>query len=81
MSAVTIRNPPEETHRALQVRAARNGRSTEAEIRDIIEAAVRPASRIEFGALLGEIGRRAGLRDEDLVFSRDRSPAMPVYVV
>jgi plasmid stability protein len=81
MSAETIRIPPEETHRALQVRAARNGRSTEAEIRDIIEAAVRPTSRIKLGSLLGEIGRRAGLRDEDLVFSRDRFPATPVDVV
>ena len=35
--AVTIRNLSPETHRALKLRAARNGRSTEAEIRDILE--------------------------------------------
>ena len=35
MPAVTVRNLPEETHRALKVRAAHNGRSTEAEIRRI----------------------------------------------
>lgn len=36
MPAVTIRNLPEATHRALKARAAKHGRSTEAEIRDII---------------------------------------------
>jgi plasmid stability protein len=78
MAAVTVRNLPDETHRALKVRAAQNGRSTEAEIRDIIETAVRPPSRVKLGALLHEIGRRAGLRDEDLDFHRDRTPAEPV---
>ena len=78
MPAVTIRNLPEETHRALKVRAAHHGHSTEAEVREIIEAAVRPASRIRLGTLLAEVGRRAGLRDEDLVFDRDKTPAEPV---
>jgi plasmid stability protein len=78
MAAVTIRNLPEETHRALKVRAARHGRSTEAEIREIIEAAVRPASRVKLGTLLAQIGRRAGLSDEDLVFDRDKAPAEPL---
>jgi len=78
MAAVTIRNLPEETHRALKVRAAQHGRSTESEIRAIIEAAVRPASRVKLGTLLAEIGQRAGLRDEDLVFDRDKAAAEPV---
>ena len=42
MSSVTVRNLPEATHRALKQRAAQHGRSTEAEIRHILEAAVRP---------------------------------------
>lgn len=42
MPVVTIRNLPEETHRALKQRAASHGRSTEAEIRDILEQAVNP---------------------------------------
>ena len=78
MAAVTIRNLPEETHRALKARAAQHGRSTESEIREIIEAAVRPASRVMLGTLLAEIGQRAGLRDEDLVFDRDKAAAEPV---
>ena len=42
MAAVTIRNLPDETHRAIKARAARNGRSTEAEIREILGEAVKP---------------------------------------
>lgn len=37
MPVVTVRNPPESTHRALKLRAAEHGRSIEAEIRDILE--------------------------------------------
>jgi hypothetical protein len=33
---------------------------------------------VKLGTLLGEIGRRAGLRDEDLAFDRDKVPAEPV---
>jgi len=78
MAAVTIRNLRDETHRALKVRAAQHGRSTEAEIREIIEEAVRPTSRVKLGTLLSDIGKRAGLRDEDLIFDRDKTPAEPV---
>lgn len=65
MPAVTIRNISEETHRALRARAAEHGQSTEAEIRDILDQTVRPKSRIRLGSLLAEIGREAGLADED----------------
>jgi len=34
MAMLTVRNLPDDVHRALRVRAAHNGRSTEAEIRD-----------------------------------------------
>jgi plasmid stability protein len=44
MSSVTVRNLPEATHRALKHRAAQHGRSTEAEIRHILETAVRPGN-------------------------------------
>ncbi len=81
MPAVTIRNLSEETHRALKVRAAHNGRSTEAEIRDILDAAVRPAERVKLGSLLVAIGREAELSDADveaLQKVRDQSPAEPM---
>jgi len=76
MPAVTIRNLSEEAHRALKVRAARHGRSTEAEIRDILEAAVRPAQRVRLGSLLAEIGREAGC--VELEIERDKTPAEPI---
>lgn len=37
-----------------------NGRSIEAEIREILEAAVRPPERIKPGSLLTSIAREAG---------------------
>jgi plasmid stability protein len=46
MAVITVRSLPEETHRALRLRAALHGRSTEAEIRLILEEAVRPAGRV-----------------------------------
>jgi plasmid stability protein len=81
MPAVTIRNLPEETHRALRVRAAEHGRSTEAEIRDILEKAAKPEGRIKLGSLLAAIGREAGLTHKDVVAiqqARDQTPAVPM---
>lgn len=76
MASVTVRNLPDETHRALRVRAAMHGISTEAEIRAILENAVRPEGRIKLGSLLAEIGREVG--GVDLEIERDRTPAEPV---
>jgi plasmid stability protein len=76
MASVTVRNLPDETHRALRVRAATHGRSTEAEIRAILESAVRPEGRIKLGTLLAEIGREVG--GVDLEIERDRTPAEPM---
>ena len=81
MPAVTIRNISDETHRALRVRAANHGRSTEAEIRDILEAAVRPSERLKLGSLLAAIGRDAELSNADveaLQKNRDDAPAEPM---
>jgi plasmid stability protein len=75
MPAVTVRNLPEETHRALKVRAAHNGRSTEAEIRVILEEAVSPKTRLKIGSELAAFGQRFGGIDLDIV--RDRTPPKP----
>jgi len=72
MASLTIRNLPEETHRALRVRAARHGRSTEAEVRAILEDTVRPAERLKIGTELHRIGQEVGGMD-DLEIRRDRS--------
>ncbi len=80
MAILTVLNVPEEVHRALRVRAAMHGRSTEAEVRAILEETVRPEGRLRLGSMLAEIGRRAKLTDEDAaVFAqRDKTPAKPV---
>jgi plasmid stability protein len=72
MSVVTVRNLPKEIHRALKLRAARHGRSTEAEIRQILEEAVRPKASAKIGSRLAAFGRRFGGLDLGVV--RDRSP-------
>jgi plasmid stability protein len=76
MASVTIRNLSDETHRALRMLAASHGRSTEAEIRAILENTVRPESRIKLGSLLADIGREVG--GVDLEIERDRTHAEPL---
>jgi antitoxin FitA len=66
MAAVTIRNLSNEAHRALKVRAARNNRSTEAEIRAILEEAARPVARLKLGSALAERGLKLGLTNADV---------------
>lgn len=75
MAVLTVRNLPDEVHRALRVRAAEHGRSTEAEVRAILEDVVKPQGRVKLGALLAEIGREAHLTEDlvDLINERDRS--------
>ena len=75
MSVVTVRKLPIEVHRALKLRAAQHGQSTEAEIREILEQAVRPAGRVLIGSELEALGQRFGGIDLDI--TRDRSPAEP----
>lgn len=70
MSTITIRNVHEKTLRALKVRATQHGRSTEAEIRAILEDAVRP--KIGLGTELAALGQRFGGIDLDI--QRDPAP-------
>ena len=81
MPSITVRNIPDEVHRALKVLAARHGRSAEAEIRDILANAVKPQGRKQLGSLLVEIGRRARLSDAEFAIIeqvRDKTPARPM---
>ena len=71
MAVITVRNLPEETARALKARAARSGRSTEAEVREILNASVRPP--VAIGSALVALGKRGG--GGDLSRRRKRSPA------
>jgi len=54
------------------VRAALHGRSTEAEVRAILEETVRPAERLKIGTALYRIGQEIGGMD-DLDTSLERS--------
>lgn len=82
MASITIRNVPDEVHRAIRVRAAKHGRSTEAEIRNILEQAAKPEGRLKLGTLLSSIAREAGgLTDEEATgfdTLRDKTPAKPM---
>lgn len=73
MPAVTIRNLSPETHRALKQRAQLRGRSTEGEIRSILEEAVRP--RVKIGSELAKFGKRTF--GNDLKVVREPRPTEP----
>ena len=80
MAMLTIRNLPDDVHRALRVRAAQHGHSTEAEVREIPASAVKPETRVRVGDALAALGRKIGLTNEDFeVFDqvRAKTPAKP----
>jgi len=77
---LTVRNLPDEVHRALRVRAARHGRSTEAEVREILADAVKPVARVRVGDALAALGRKVGLSNADVELleqARGKTPAEP----
>ena len=80
MAILTVRNLPDEVHRSLRVRAVKHGRSTEAEVRALLEEAVKPQGRLKLGSLLANVGRKMKLSDEEfaLISQRDQSLPPPV---
>jgi plasmid stability protein len=81
MAMLTVRNLPDDVHRALRVRAAQHGHSTEAEVREILAMAVKPESRVRVGDALAALGRQIGLSNEDFeIFEqvKDMTPAEPL---
>ena len=77
MAMLTVRNLPDEVHRALRVRAAGHGRSTEAEVRAILEEAVKPQGRLKLGSLLADIGWQVRLTDEEVAAINQRDKSLP----
>ncbi len=73
MAAIVVRNISEETHRALRARARRHGRSTEAEVRAILDGAVRPEQRVRLGSALAALAKPLG--SLELEIRRDKAPA------
>lgn len=87
MAILTVRNVPDDVHRALRLRAARHGRSTEAEVRDILAGAVKPPQRVRMGAAMAAAARSAGVTEADVVAlqaglddAQRRRPAEPMSV-
>ena len=78
MPSVTVRNVPDEVHRAIRLRAAQHSRTLEAEMRTILESAVKPQGRVMLGSMLAEIGRKVGLTEGNFsIFesAHSRAPA------
>ncbi|MDA4845911.1 FitA-like ribbon-helix-helix domain-containing protein [Hoeflea poritis] len=81
MATLTVRNVPDEVHRALRVRAAEHGRSAEAEVRAILAESLKPQERVRMGDALATLGQKIGIDDgESKLFDklRDRTPAEPI---
>jgi plasmid stability protein len=80
MPAVTIRKLSVKTHQGLKKRAKKNGHSTEAEIRLILDDAAKPETarqptRVGFGTALQQIFQKHGVSLPDI--HRDKSPGQP----
>lgn len=85
MAILTVRNVPDEVHRALRVRAARHGRSTESEVREILASVVKPSSRLRLGDALATLSGEVGLTNEDFAVydalrdqAKDKAAAEPL---
>jgi plasmid stability protein len=81
MSMLTVRNLPDDVHRALRMQAALHGHSTGAEVCEILASAVKPESRVRVGDALAALGCKIGLTNEDFeIFNqvRDNAPAKPL---
>lgn len=77
MATLTIRKIDDELKEKLRVRAARHGRSMEAEVRDILEREVLQSPLVEkgFGTRLHEHFREAGLVGLELELPSRTEPA------
>jgi len=81
MAMLTVRNLPDDIHRALKLQAAKHGRSAEAEVREIIAQAVKPPSRLLMGDAMMQLARDAGITDADvdtLLQQQNNTPAQPL---
>jgi plasmid stability protein len=72
MAAMTVRNIPDDVHKALKRRAKQHGRSAEAELRSILQEAVAKEPEVGLGTALAELGRKFG--GVDLEIDRTKHP-------
>ncbi|HQV23207.1 MAG: plasmid stabilization protein [Moraxellaceae bacterium] len=81
MAMLTVRNLPDDVHRALKIQAQQHGRSTEAYVREILAMAVKPETRLRLGDALAALSQNIGLSNDDVEILekvRDRTPAIPL---
>ncbi len=76
MGNMSIRNVPDEIHQALKVRAAKNNRSAEAEVRALLVESVVAEKKGGFGTRLRACF--AGVEGDELEIVRDKAPAQPL---
>ena len=77
MPSLIVRNLPEAMHRALKARAKRAGRSAEAEVRLILEAAVQADDAPKLGSLLANIGAEIGGFEFDIARDENNNEPLP----
>lgn len=65
MAKLTVNNLPEDVLGALKKLAVRHGQSTEAEVREMLAMAVKPAGCFRMGDALAELMRKISLTRED----------------
>lgn len=75
MPSIIVRNLPDQVHRALRLRAATHGRSTAAEVRDILTTAALPPDRLLIGTELRKFAATFGGVELDI--RRDSAPIEP----
>ncbi len=81
MAILTVRKLPDDVYRALRAQAALHGRSTEAEVIEILTVAVKPETRVYMGDALSTISLKIGLTNEDFKILqpvKDKNPAEPL---
>lgn len=81
MATLKVRNLTEKMLRALRVCAAQHSQSMEAEVREILEAAISPRERVNLGSMLAEMGSQARLSNKKFAMFeqvRDKAPFRPV---
>jgi antitoxin FitA len=78
LAAVLVRDLTVEEHRALKVRAKKNGRSMSAEVRAIVREVVLPEPGLNLVTALQEFGKkyRKELSQIDFDSLRDKTPAV-----
>jgi len=73
MAQITVRQIPDEVHRALKAQAEQEGVSAEEKARQILAEGLFPADEPPLGQRLRAVAKRLDVDMKDVVFPRDRS--------